>query len=393
MITIRPLAVALVPALVLCACQSQDLGPATGGLPTADQASHMLGLSSCRVVRCAVDPTPGRPVSVMMPIEGMNYRVDLEPHSVRAEGYRVLVQRPDGRVESRRPGRVRTYRGTVPGRPRCGVAAAMLGDGLHVTVQLEDGRTCWMTPLEPRNAYAVYTARNVLPVRGVCRTPGADEPDRPGGRTQTTPGGPLLIARLACDTDTEFVAAQGSPSAVEARINAIINSVNLQYESQVGIRHEIATIVIRESADPYTATEARSRLCEFIEEWTSNRSDIDRDLAHLFTGANLSGSTIGIASDIGGTGVCVSDGGCRGGRFGTFGSYCLAQTDFSPSFACLTDLTAHELGHLWGAFHCTCPTGTMNASVTCSNTFSRTSIRSILGYRDTLDCLEEADAE
>ncbi len=176
----------------------------------------------------------------------------------------------------------------------------------------------------------------------------------------------MLVARIACDTDTEFVAAQGSASA-----------------------HEITTIVIRTASDPYTARDARGRLCEFIREWSSTRAGIDRDLTHLFTGADLRGGTIGIAADIGGTGICVNDGGCSGGRFGTFGSYCLAQSDFSGSFTCVTDLTAHELGHLWGAFHCRCPNSTMNAGVTCTNTFGGGSIGSILRYRDTRDCLEE----
>ena len=148
--------------------------------------------------------------------------------------------------------------------------------------------------------------------------------------------------------------------------------------------------MIRTASDPYTARGAKDRLCQFIQEWTANRTDVERDVTHLFTGSDLRGGTIGIAADIGGTGICVDEGGCSGGRFGTFGSYCLSQTDFSGSFACVTDLTAHELGHLRGAFHCRCPRSTMNAGVTCTNTFGARTIRSILRYRDTRDCLEEA---
>ena len=88
-------------------------------------------------------------------------------------------------------------------------------------------------------------------------------------------------------------------------------------------------------------------------------------------------------------GICEREGGCRGGRFGAFGSYCLAQSEFSSSFSCVTDLTAHELGHLWVAFHCACPASTMNAGITCANTFSARAILSILRYRDTRDCLAE----
>ena len=380
----------------LAGCQSADRGSAAG-LPSHAEVGRALGVSKCQVFRKRLDGTPGQRLSVRIPIDGEQYRIDLEPHSVRAAGYRVLVQNADGSVTARRPGTVRTLRGTIWGRPECRVAGAMLSDGLHLVIRLENGRRCWMEPvprsIAAKHTYAVFADRNVLPTGGVCRTPGADEGDRAAGaaagRGRLSRLDPTLIARIACDTDTEFVAAQGSPSAAESRINAVINAVNLQYENQVGIRHEITTIVIRTASDPYTAPDAQGRLCEFIREWTSTRAGIDRDLTYLFTGADLRGGTIGIAADIGGTGICVNEGGCSGGRFGTFGSYCLAQSDFSGSLSCVTDLTAHELGHLWGAFHCSCPSSTMNAGITCTNTFGGGSISSILRYRLTRDCLEE----
>ncbi len=382
--------VVIVP-LLLCACQGRD----RAGL-TAREASAILGVSSCTLVRRTVDPTPGQRLSVEIPIDGRQFRIDLAPHSVRADGYRVLVVGEGRASTDRRPGPLRTLRGTVRGRPGCRVAGALLSDGLHLTVRLEDGRRCWMAPLPKplaaAHTYAVYDQRHLLPTGGECGMPGAADPD--GADHRAFPGdvsqaGPVLVAQIACDTDTEFVAAHGSVAAAEARINAIVNAVNLQYESQVGIRLEITTIVIRTASDPYTAPGAQNRLCQFIEEWTFNRTDIDRDVAHLFTGARLRGNTIGIAADIGGTGICEREGGCRGGRFGTFGSYCLARSEFSSSFSCVTDLTAHELGHLWGAFHCACPASTMNAAITCANTFSAGAIRSIRRYRDTRDCLAE----
>ena len=389
------LTTSLILAATVAGCQSANRGT-TAGLPSHAEVGQLLGVNKCQIFRNRLNGAPGQRLSLRIPIDGEQYRIDLEPHSVRAAGYRVLVQNADGSLTARRAGPVRTLRGTIWGRPGCRVAGAMLSDGLHLAIRLENGRRCWMEPV-PRSiaaehTYAVFADRNVLPTGGVCRTPGADEGDRDGavaGRGRLSRHDPMLIARIACDTDTEFVAAQGSASATESRINAVINAVNLQYESQVGIRHEITTIVIRTASDPYTARDAKGRLCEFIREWTSTHAGIDRDVTHLFTGADLRGGTIGIAADIGGTGICVSEGGCSGGRFGTFGSYCLAQSDFNDSFTCVTDLTAHELGHLWGAFHCSCPRSTMNAGVTCTNTFGGGSIGSILRYRDTRDCLEE----
>lgn len=374
-------------------CESADR--VTQSLPPPADVAEQLGVSQCVVIHQRLAAKPGRSLRVTLPIDGREHRIDLQPHDVRAHDYRVLVVKADGTVTPRRPGPVCTLRGRVRGRPGCTVAGAVLDGRLHLAVRLEDDRRCWMEPVRqpdvPEHTYAVFEDRHILPTGQVCRTPGAEGgPDEAGldvpGRRASD--GSVLVARLACDTDAAFVRAHGSPAKAEARINAIVNAVNLQYETQVGIRHAISTIVIRTENDPYTARDARELLCQFIGEWTANRRDVDRDVAHLFTGSSLRGGTIGIAADIGGTGLCVPDGGCSGGRFGTFGSYCLSQSEFSRSFACVTDLTAHELGHLWGAFHCACPDSTMNPAVTCTNTFSAGSIDAIVRYRDTRFCLE-----
>ena len=153
----RTLVIILTVLATLSACRSQE---DTGWIPTTGVASAMLGIRSCEVVRQTVDRTPGQRLSVSIPIDGEEYRIDLKPHSVRATGYRVLVQDANGAVTIRRADPVRTLRGTVRGRPGCSVAGSLQKDGLYLMVRLEDGRRCWMEPLpEPTVAphtYAVY---------------------------------------------------------------------------------------------------------------------------------------------------------------------------------------------------------------------------------------------
>ena len=80
-------------------------------------------------------------------------------------------------------------------------------------------------------------------------------------------------------------------------------------------------------------------LTQFRNEWLQNQGGIRRDVAHLFTGKNIDGGTIGRAWDIGA--ICTNR------------AYAFSQSDCcSPNYACATDLTAHEIGHLWGGFHC-----------------------------------------
>ena len=75
-----------------------------------------------------------------------------------------------------------------------------------------------------------------------------------------------------------------------------MNSVNVQYEDEVNLTHEITTIIVRSSSsDPYTTTNAETFLDQFKDEWNSNQGSISRDVAHLFTGKSIQGGTIGIA--------------------------------------------------------------------------------------------------
>lgn len=68
---------------------------------------------------------------------------------------------------------------------------------------------------------------------------------------------------------------------------------------------------------------------------------VHRDIAHLMTGKSLANSIIGIAyPDV----MCQT---CPGGR-----GYGLSQSRFSRLMSDRVCLTAHELGHNWGACHC-----------------------------------------
>ena len=363
-----------------------------------------MGVDPLDVIRLDVNPAPGAPVVTQIPVDGDWYTALLLPHSVRAAGYQVLEAKGDGTIVPHAPGMVRTLRGHLVEMEGSTVAGSLLADGLHLRVEAGE-TTYWIEPVEASlpsarpDEYLIYRASDVHPTNTTCGMAdkllgkslvreGFDaERLRVGGMQGGIAGG-ACVAELACDADFEYFQDYGSVANVESRVNSIINTVNLQYEAQVGITHQITTILVRSSSnDPYTSTDAQSRLCQFITEWTNNQGSIQRDVAHLFTGAELNGSTIGIAADIGDTGICQNAGGCSGGTFGTFGSYCLSQSDFNGNFSCATDLTAHELGHLWGAFHCSCSGNTMNSGITCANSFSAGTINSITAYRDTRTCL------
>ncbi|MFI4853551.1 MAG: M12 family metallo-peptidase, partial [Phycisphaerales bacterium JB065] len=276
-----------------------------------------------------------------------------------------------------------TYRGQVAGQLGSTVAASVIEGRLEGTVWLEDGTELWFGNVSdrvmgaPHDLYAVYNADDVLDHGGTCGG-GKENPnknpnqgDRPDGN-QAERGATIFTSRLGLDTDAEYYNEFGSTTLTQARMEAVINTLNVQYEDEVGITHRIAQVIIRTStaSQPYTSTNSDTLLDQFKDEWNANVDSL-RSHAHLFSGKNFDGSTIGLAW----VGVVCDD------NF----AYGISEANFSSNFSSITDLVAHELGHNWDADHCSCssPPYTMNPSITGANTFNPTLTRpEIMAFRD-----------
>mmetsp|Transcript_11492 Transcript_11492/g.19101 ORF Transcript_11492/g.19101 Transcript_11492/m.19101 type:complete len:117 (-) Transcript_11492:959-1309(-) len=91
--------------------------------------------------------------------------------------------------------------------------------------------------------------------------------------------------------------------------------------------------------DPYLNLSNRNQsscsgsgyLDEFQNFWRNNRQNVARDVAHMFTGIDLAGSTIGCAY----IGVCGN----------TNSGYGVDQITFTTNLQVEAVLFAHELGH------------------------------------------------
>jgi hypothetical protein len=223
----------------------------------------------------------------------------------------------------------------------------------------------------------IYRGSDVLDSGGDCETDlmaGAGEEVA----ARTAMGGlacgtGLCFAEMANDADVEYFQDYGSVAAVENRINSVVNTMNIEYENDVQITHVISAIVVRTAEpDPYSSTNSGTLVNQLRNEWETNLDDIPRDITQLFSGKNFDGSIIGQAFNIGV--VCTDQ------------AYSVSQSDCCGSFACTTDLHAHENGHVWNGIHCS-PCGTMNTPLSCANFFSDFSQTRIGSHRDTRSCL------
>ena len=388
--TVRPtrvVALALVLATPLVASANpagstlQTLNVRTAG-PLVETAAQTLNVESLRIAAIDAVAPDGHAFSTFAPIGEQVVTLSLTPFDVADPLFKVVEYRKGQYIEVPRP-TSRTYRGTIDEIPGAVIAASLLDEGLFARILLPDGGQYWIEPLAARlpeagiTDHAVYAAESVRASGGTCGTI-ANEVHGAAERFNAERGsGPcganLCVAQVACDSDVFFTQAFGNTTTtVVNRINSIINAVNVVYERDVKIRHTVTQIVVRIGDDPYSTTEASGLLAQLATEWNTNLASVPRDVVHMFTGRALQGSTIGVAY----LGVI-----CNTPQAYGLVENCCAQ------FSCITDLSAHELGHNWGAPHCSCNQFTMNPSLTCRNVFNTGSINTITSFRDARSCL------
>jgi len=346
------------------------------------EANRVLGLKKSQVVRPAVVGQFGQAMTVNIQVADQSFALDLHPAKILTDDCVVQILTEDGWI-TEEPAPVRAMRGSVVGFPGSMVAATVDETGVLARIQLVDGFDYWIQPLAPETAMAGqldhvwYSSDDVEEHGGTC---GADDIHTDNGGAfevnvgQNYNGAGLAIAEVGCDSDRHLHLDLGeSVPAVQNRMISTMNALNIQYESQVGIQHQISHMIVRTAGGPPYQSNNPSTLLNLVRNnWNANLGHIQRDVVHHFSGKSFQGSTIGVAY----LGVI-----CQ-----LSSAYGIVE-NFTGNFSCLTDLSAHELGHNWNAGHCSCGGFTMNPSITCANNFTTGSRNSIMNHRDSRNCL------
>ena len=205
------------------------------------------------------------------------------------------------------------------------------------------------------------------------------------GQVPLDASGANLNLDMSVVTDIQFSQIQEdmfgttTPAAVVARIN-VVDGI---FSEQLGVQINLIDIIELDDNGSLTSTNPNTLLTQF-SEFSGSPGFVNPGAAHLFTGRDLDGTTVGIAF-IGSLcntefGVAVDE--IRGG--GTSGAL----------------LVAHEMGHIFGAPHdnqsgspCASTPGTflMNFFLNGSDQFSQCSIDQMLPVIDTVSCLTTID--
>ena len=180
------------------------------------------------------------------------------------------------------------------------------------------------------------------------------------GPAQTNPLNPRKLVRLATDADAEYVAALGGASQANNHILSIMNQVDGIYQFELGITFQVVfqNAWTNAATDPYSSMDNSGViLSEFRIHWDANFKNIQRDLAHFWTGKSL--VTPGSAY----LGVVCRD---RGSAYGFSGR--MPEDPANPITESTVGLTAHEIGHNFGGVHPQSPNLSPEVGTECGRT-------------------------
>ena len=287
---------------------------------------------------------------INVPFAGETYELSLSAFSIRGEAFRLFVDHGDGNLIDTPAELPRTYRGEATGVLGGLVSASLLDDGLHAIVHRGEDTELAIQPASsfgldlPAGTHVIYEA-SAASAEGHCGNDLYDLPEGPAPEDESegdgVAGTSLELVEVGIECDYEFYQRNGNNVSTTLNdVELIMNNTDTIYTRDVDIAWEITTVIIRSSSsDPYTSNSIDGRLSQFVSTWGSSpENEVQRDVAHMFSGVNFSGGTIGLAY----VGVvCYSP-----------AYYGIVESRYTSSVTYRTSLTAHELGHNWGSGHC-----------------------------------------
>jgi hypothetical protein len=364
-------------------------GVAQGPVPTPRPAPPSLcqqfDVNAATVQHVAPAFAANGDATVEVEFAGTLYHLAVQPVDVRTPDFKLFVRDATGLHQIPAPPSV-TYQGVVLEDGGAWVAATIVGPSVTAMVRMGDG-TCWgVQPIagaQPRvgpGAHIVYRQADNVPLPWGCGT--VTPPGNPGGGGGTGTD-VAMQCDLACEADPMFYQQDGSnTTTTQNDITGVVNAMTTIYQSNVSITFLISQIIVDTGADPYNTSVAGTLLNQFANNWNAVHGGVQRDTAHLFTGRPMgqaSGGAIGIAF-LGTT--------CNIGS-----AYGVSQSHFTTNFTSRVAVTAHEIGHNFGAQHCD---ATPPCYIMCSgiggcnnvqNAFSPGERAQITAYAQSVSCL------
>ena len=271
---------------------------------------------------------------------GASAVVSLRPYEIRSPGYRLLERR-DGGLHPVAAGPCTTYRGSLVGDATSRVAASVVAGELRAVI-LRQGTLWGVQPLRDggvaagHGSYAVFRGSDCVGNGGHCGLP-----TQPGGAAPVGADS-VYECELALEADHAlFLLNSSNALTTQADVLGVVNAVDAIYQNDVDVSFLVTQLIVDTSPDPYTTNVASTLLGQLRSYWNANHAAVTRDVVHLFSGRQIGAASAGTVGYAYQSSVCnLAD------------AYGLSQTKWSSNYALRVGLTAHELGHNFGATHC-----------------------------------------
>lgn len=293
------------------------------------------------------------------PSAQQNWDIVLEPNDLRAPSYQSVLTTDKGtQIQDIE---VHTYKGYVNGDIDQPVRLTIKDE--HVSGYIKGNDAMYF--IEPVTQFAkssgsedfvLYRAADIIdPVNLTCEaTHLEDGIDMVESNAVLKSGDAGCITlELATEADYEYYAIHGE--GANELILSILNEVEGVYNSTFGLEIDVVyqSLYTTEN-DPFVDSVNTSGfiLSQFRNHWKNNMTHIERDLAHMWTGKEMDGVSIGIAY----TGTACSSPSFAYGVSQNIGQFAYGRYV----------LTAHEIGHNLGAQHSHSENCSSTGSIMCS---------------------------
>ena len=277
-----------------------------------------------------------------------DFYFNLEPHDMRAPGYRAVETGPGGVTRTLPPQPVHTFKGVLAGREDIRGRFNLTNGGVEGVVYAPEG---WVY-VEPLRNYLSSAAAGELVVYrhsdlklGPDLKCGVALPERlQRGANRMTAQAEAATSTtntkyeidIATEADYEYVQILGGSVAANLEIEGILNLVDGVYQSELLLQLRISFQHARDMEDdPYIATKSLDLLHEFAEHWDTHFAvNENYDVAHLWSGKHLDYAGRATQGN-----VCDTPS----------GSYSLSMHHDYAQISYL--IAAHEIAHNLGASH------------------------------------------
>jgi hypothetical protein len=286
-------------------------------------------------------------------VAGKTYDLVVGPHDLRAPHYRAEDTGPVGTRELERTPTI-TFKGKIDGISNSEVRLTIDGTRVEGFFDTDDERYF----VEPASRYSsnaaadeliVYRSKDILHREDFWCSSEMPTRIEEGKRmaASNVPEAVQSVKRLdlATDADMEFVNLNGGPTATNNEILSILNMAEGTYGSELSITIRVVFQHTWTTADPFSGSTMDLIINGFRTHWNANYGSVSRNAAHLFSGKSVAQSR-GYAF----VGVICSN---PAAAYGVSGHVGWAPGKYL--------VTAHEIGHNFGANHADAPQSCTNS--------------------------------